>query len=915
YTLTSETDLTSTPLPSGELTGETTYYWRVAYTNAFGNRSAYSACTSFTTLRTMPTFSGSIEDQSMNEDTPVINAFDLDDYFFDTEGETLSFSAAVDDSAHVTVTIEENNTVSFDSSEHWFGNTTLTFIACDTDNECISSNEITLTVHSVNDSPTAPTSGFSPANDATTSSLQPTISWDAATDVEDTADQLFYELRISTSASPATNAKQTLITEVNEINTQLTDALEDLTTYYYVVRTIDSEEATSNWSSIQSFSTNEGRTPNITLTKSMENLNTNFALSATGKAISQVTGWRPNSIQLSATATLGVSVATLVSSFIGLLLLLKNVDSRKILAVIMRHPAVAFATIVDRRSNGTYAQSYSAFCHSVVPLARAFQVSGIATVLFFAFNIAVLAHSQTTESTIAPGDTVRFTVTYQNSGDGSATNAVFSDLLPSDITLNQDSIQIDGTDNTTILSADTSSFTIALNTISPSTSGSVSYEGTLNNPVSTTPLIAPSASLSANELTGNTIAYSNSITAQVASSTTTITVTNADGEVLPNVAIELYFESISNTTKVYTENTNNNGRVSIAGLRAGNYYVTAEAGDTYTAVEPQRISVSYNQTTAVYIVLSSSNSNTNTNTNTNSNINANENTNINTNHNTNTVVPTETPNLHNTNTAENDNENDNINKKPPKNNENSHSTNTPIIVPLDLPVTSEQRAFLEQLPPLTEKIIELTKEEEQLFQETVKKSIREFAEKITVKIGGEEAQTMREEEMVYFRRPQSCSARTWFAELIGKEEPVTNDQLIFDGDIALPELLQKKFAESDVPIRLRIVIFSDPLVQIAKINEGGEWHMEFSIEALGGDQHIALAEVSANGVSSGMVEITKFAVDQKPCASWTPWIIVFNLILFSGIGLLLYIRYRKKRKKFPPTIPPPPQEPHLTDKK
>ena len=91
-----------------------------------------------------PQFIGLISDQAWWQRAGLSNAFDLDDYFSDPDGDPLSYSYT--ESSNIRVTIDSNNIVSFGTkNDLFFGSETMQFIASDTVLTNIS-NIITLTV-------------------------------------------------------------------------------------------------------------------------------------------------------------------------------------------------------------------------------------------------------------------------------------------------------------------------------------------------------------------------------------------------------------------------------------------------------------------------------------------------------------------------------------------------------------------------------------------------------------------------------------------------------------------------------------------------------------------------------------------------------------------------------------------------
>ncbi len=90
-----------------------------------------------------PIYSGGLTHQSWNMNAQKNNAFDLDNFFSDPDGNTLTYS--VNGNANINVNIDSNNIVSFSQAPNWFGTERVYFTASD-GKESINSNYINLTV-------------------------------------------------------------------------------------------------------------------------------------------------------------------------------------------------------------------------------------------------------------------------------------------------------------------------------------------------------------------------------------------------------------------------------------------------------------------------------------------------------------------------------------------------------------------------------------------------------------------------------------------------------------------------------------------------------------------------------------------------------------------------------------------------
>ncbi len=91
-----------------------------------------------------------LPDIEFNEDEKLQNAFDLDDYFFDPDGEMLFYNKSTN--TKITVIIQPDQTVDFSASNNWFGQEPITFRAKD-GRGAIQEDTIIVTVIPINDAP------------------------------------------------------------------------------------------------------------------------------------------------------------------------------------------------------------------------------------------------------------------------------------------------------------------------------------------------------------------------------------------------------------------------------------------------------------------------------------------------------------------------------------------------------------------------------------------------------------------------------------------------------------------------------------------------------------------------------------------------------------------------------------------
>lgn len=101
-----------------------------------------------------PELDGEIPSVEWDEDDFVF--IDLDDYFFDPDGDNLNYNHdehITSDNEHVLVWLIGDSLVKFNSTENWNGDDWIIFKAIDPDGLSVYSNNITLKVNPVNDAP------------------------------------------------------------------------------------------------------------------------------------------------------------------------------------------------------------------------------------------------------------------------------------------------------------------------------------------------------------------------------------------------------------------------------------------------------------------------------------------------------------------------------------------------------------------------------------------------------------------------------------------------------------------------------------------------------------------------------------------------------------------------------------------
>lgn len=120
------------------------YIWNCFAINA--NNDNASATSNNTLSISSLAFTGTIADQTINEDTLSSNVFDLDTYFTGAASYTVSGNSSIN------ISIDAGNQVSIISTANWTGKENITFIGHYA-SSTVSSNTLQITINNVNDPP------------------------------------------------------------------------------------------------------------------------------------------------------------------------------------------------------------------------------------------------------------------------------------------------------------------------------------------------------------------------------------------------------------------------------------------------------------------------------------------------------------------------------------------------------------------------------------------------------------------------------------------------------------------------------------------------------------------------------------------------------------------------------------------
>lgn len=891
---TSTDTLSAYPIASGVLSENTAYYWSVAYTNSFGNRSAFSSCASFTTIQTTPSFSGTIPTQTVIEDQTTSAAFDLDSFFSDAEAEALTFSTSVTPT-HVTVSIDVNGTVAFTPEANYSGSENATFKACDTDNQCVTSNSVTIHVSSVNDTPSPPTANFSPCCSSTTTDQTPEISWTAATDVDNSESELHYELRLDTSADPVSNATLTQTSDVGVNSVQIRTQLNDETTYYYAVRTIDSSSATSDWSSVQQFYVNTALLPIISLTKQTAVDNTSWlqklyhwilnvadflpgllpTQASDGVTIDpDIAGTSPHQLTTSGTMVvssitplgaiavvietlIGIFVLTFVVSFF--ILLRQSHKPKQILSLLFGNPASSFFQLFMGNNITIEAISYAHFKAKlqfirVVLTAAMISVAALLVVhqLFSPQSpLAAKLASEIASGSVEPSQSITVTLTYQNTGDGDASSAVFTDTLPSGTSLVAGSASVNGVSTSDAHFLSGSRAYVQLGTVTAGSTGTIRYAIQVDNPYTDLRLSLPAASITANELTSTT--YSNGVVLSVNAGELAGTVIDATtGDGLSNVLLRLSQDG----TQLMHTSTNGHGAYAFTGLATGKYKVSVETPTGYDEVADRSYSVTAGETLNVDIEF----------------------------------TPTATGG-----------------SEPPDETPVETPDETPVEVPDETPVeTPVETPDETPIEPIKTPVVEPTTPDDTTPPpDEVVDDLPETPD-LT-----DEQDSLKDDlqNALSLDSVNNIGVSTGVIGVVGANSLAgLPSQLAQDLDkILLPADTQEVvLVGHGLPnSQVVITICSEATVQVVQTDDTGTWRMVVPRKLFDEGEHVATASGQKDGVSSDQIEIARFVVlDDLAITSKPALIIGLNvLLLVLFVNLVLWGARRGKAKQMDPLLP------------
>lgn len=780
-----------------------------------------------------PVLLANIPDQEWDEDEDLESAFDLDNYFYDANGDSLTYTI-IDQPDDIDVTIGAGNTVSFSQDDNYCIEDTVAFRATDAYSATVDSNSVALTVNCFNDAPSAVTSGFSPTGGVGVNTLTPHLEWDHAIDIDDESSSLKYNVRIGIDSGPENNYDYSYTTSLGTNSYDIGDSLTDETVYYWTVQTEDDDGVTSAWSSTQSMYINSSYDPILVVVldvgieehelavvvdnsseMSFFKFLTPKAFAGSGVIVFQGPSWLERIIQPF------VKDKIITLCFLGVLLLsfvfaqIAARDPKKIFNMFFKSTNRAFVDVSETDRKGTYNNSYHQFKKQHKITRGSFYLS-LSVLLISLFSLGIFSYFLVELSSleayalgdnyeqVAPKDILTYRVIFENQGDGVASNMLVNVTIP----------------NGTTSESGLETITFNPGNLDPGESGYVEYTVTVNNP-NGLESINNVATYQADEIEEES---TNFITNPIIYSSITGQVTlNGDGE------IDLGVSLMEDETTILITLTNANGQYTFENLGSGNYSVEAddeELTDYESENNPLSVDLNRGQDLTgqdiefASVTISETNQNLNINTNTNENINLNQ-----------SQASNENTNTYTSPVNENQNENQNVNENQNKNEKFNINRNTNRILGGE---------------GLDEEIIIKVKDLD-----------------INVIIDKERIDTTNELPVIH-------------------QEPDEN-------------FILKGFSIPGHKVVVTIILDNGDQIQVeAIVDENGEWKIEIDKGEISSGEHSIYLQTEIDGKLSGMVEFAKVLVGGGKY-SIVNMIIIISIIAVPLILLVLYLFFSRKR--------------------
>ena len=196
----------------------------------------------------------------------------------------------------------------------------------------------------------------------------------------------------------------------------------------------------------------------------------------------------------------------------------------------------------------------------------------------------------------------------------------------------------------------------------------------------------------------------------------------------------------------------------------------------------------------------------------------------------------------------------------------------------------------EDLPYLTQEKEELTAEQKQALTNTLTAAIPKNITIPLISNGQSIVPKVLADGSFLYTIVKEVNLLSYLQNIFHKPSAVaSNGEMQFTGQIPAEQI-------KNLPAYASLIIYSQPIVQIAQADENGRWTIIVPLEMLPPGQHTAYVQTEVNGVKSDQVELVKFAVDEKVKLSKTAWLVIINILFALVILISLIIRQLYKNK-------------------
>lgn len=196
----------------------------------------------------------------------------------------------------------------------------------------------------------------------------------------------------------------------------------------------------------------------------------------------------------------------------------------------------------------------------------------------------------------------------------------------------------------------------------------------------------------------------------------------------------------------------------------------------------------------------------------------------------------------------------------------------------------------ENLPYLTQEKEKITAEQKQALTDTLTATLPKNISMPLISNGQSIMPKVLADGSLLYTIVKEVNLLSYLQNIFHTSSLITSSgELQFTGQIPSEQI-------KNLPAYATLIIYSQPIVQIAQADENGRWTITVPLEMLPPGQHTAYVQTEVNGVKSDQVELVKFAVDEKVKLSKTAWLVIINILLALVILISLIIRQLYKNK-------------------